>query len=88
VLDPRGEIIAESAGDEDKMIVAELKADLLEKTRNTRMGFFLSHRRPELYGELADGMTGAAFRHPPEQGSAPEEELPPRSRDVRAVSNV
>lgn len=88
VLDPRGEIIAESAGDEDKMIVAELKADLLAKTRNTRMGFFLSHRRPELYGELADGMTDAAFRHSPEQGSAPEEELPSCSRDVRAVSNV
>lgn len=67
VIDPRGEIIAESAGDEDKMIVAELKSELLAKTRNTRMGFFLSHRRPELYGELADETAGAVFRQSSEQ---------------------
>ena len=53
ILDPRGEVIAETIGDEEKMLVAKLDADAIEKTRSTRMGFFLAHRRPELYGGLS-----------------------------------
>ena len=59
ILDPRGEVIAESSGDEEQMLVAELKADVLKRTRGARMGFFLAQRRPELYGVLVEPMDGS-----------------------------
>jgi N-carbamoylputrescine amidase len=52
ILDPRGEAIAETSGDDESMMIVELKAELLSRTRNARMGFFLPHRRPDLYGAL------------------------------------
>ena len=52
VLDPRGEVIAETSGDDESMMIVELKAELLSRTRSTRMGFFLPHRRPDLYGAI------------------------------------
>ena len=54
VLDPRGELLCESSGHEERMLIAELKAGVLEKTRTARVGFFLAHRRPDLYSDLAD----------------------------------
>jgi N-carbamoylputrescine amidase len=53
ILDPRGEVIAEACGEDERMLIADLNADALERTRSTRMGFFLSQRRPELYGSLS-----------------------------------
>jgi hypothetical protein len=74
VVDPRGEVLAETAGPEEAMVVANLKADVLTTRRNTRMGFFLPHRRPELYGEL---VTKAAGEHIVTGGSAkPCQETP------------
>ncbi|GAB4349428.1 MAG: nitrilase family protein [Candidatus Abyssubacteria bacterium] len=52
IIDPRGEVIAETAGDEEAMVVAHLRAEDFRARRATRMGFFLSQRRPDLYGEL------------------------------------
>jgi N-carbamoylputrescine amidase len=54
VLDPRGEVIAATSDDEEKLLTAVLKADVLERTRSARMGFFLPQRRPELYSGLMD----------------------------------
>jgi len=54
ILDPRGEVIAESSDNEEQMLIAELKADVLERTRGTRMGFFLAQRRPDLYGAVVE----------------------------------
>ncbi len=52
VLDPRGQVMKEVYGDEEKMIIADLKAKDLREVRRSKMGFFLSRRRPEVYEEL------------------------------------
>jgi predicted amidohydrolase len=50
ILDPYGEIIAESRAADDAMVVADLDASLLEMSSGRR---WLRARRPELYGSLA-----------------------------------
>jgi predicted amidohydrolase len=50
VLDPYGEIIAETRSADDAMVVADLDASLLEMSSGRR---WLRARRPELYGSLA-----------------------------------
>jgi predicted amidohydrolase len=50
ILDPYGEIIAESRSAGDAMVVANLDASLLETSSGRR---WLRARRPELYGSLA-----------------------------------
>ena len=50
ILDPYGEIIAESRSADDAMVVADLDASLLEMSSGRR---WLRARRPELYGSLA-----------------------------------
>ena len=50
VLDPYGEIIAETRSMSDAMVVADLDASLLETSSGRR---WLRARRPELYGSLA-----------------------------------
>jgi predicted amidohydrolase len=50
VLDPYGEIIAESRAAGDAIVVADLDASLLETSSGRR---WLRARRPELYGSLA-----------------------------------
>jgi hypothetical protein len=52
-LDPLGWEIARRAEKEEGMIVADLKADLLIQARGQGMGYFLPHRRPELYGKVS-----------------------------------
>ena len=49
LLDPAGRIIKKNTGGKEDMIVANLKADELEKVRSHRMRYFLPNRRPELY---------------------------------------
>ena len=49
ILDPYGEIIAESRAIEDDMVVADLEADVLASSSGRR---WLGARRPELYGPL------------------------------------
>lgn len=50
ILDPYGEIIAESRSAADAMVVADLDASLLETSSGRR---WIRARRPELYGSLA-----------------------------------
>jgi len=50
ILDPYGEIIAETRATGDAMVVADLDASLLETSSGRR---WLRARRPELYGSLA-----------------------------------
>ncbi len=87
VLDPRGEVIAEGSGDEEGMIVADLKSELLKKTRNTRMGFFLAHRRPELYSELVSPMVDAIADRPRGDDCSFEEKPPESTPKARTASN-
>lgn len=49
IIDPYGEIVAESTAIEDDMVIADLKADVLETSSGRR---WLKARRPELYGPL------------------------------------
>jgi len=87
ILNPRGRVIAELSNDEEDMIIAELKAETLIGTRNTRMGFFLAHRRPELYGALSVPMTDVEFMRSNRQICTHEEETPEKAGNARAASN-
>lgn len=49
ILGPKGEILAQYTGHGPGLAVAPLPAAYLERIRNSRMGFFRAHRRPELY---------------------------------------
>jgi N-carbamoylputrescine amidase len=49
VLDPAGRILKKDMGGNENMIVADLKAEELEKVRGHRMRYFLPNRRPDLY---------------------------------------
>lgn len=49
ILGPKGQVLAQAAAEEQGLVLAELKAADLAAVRQSRMGFFLPHRRPELY---------------------------------------
>ena len=49
ILDPAGRIIKKNTGGKEHMVVADLKADELEKVRSHRMRYFLPNRRTDLY---------------------------------------
>lgn len=49
VLNPIGQVMENYSGAQEKMIIADLKKNDLEETRNHRMKHFLPHRRPDLY---------------------------------------
>ncbi len=51
IIDPYGEIVAESRAIGDDMVVAELRASVLESSSGRR---WLRARRPELYGTLTE----------------------------------
>lgn len=49
VIGPSGEIIEKNASGKEVMIVADLRAEDLEKVRNNKMRYSLPNRRPEIY---------------------------------------
>jgi len=49
ILDPAGRVIKKYTGGKEHIVVADLKADELEKVRGHHMRYFLPNRRPELY---------------------------------------
>ena len=51
VLDPYGEVIAETSSFEDAMVIADLDASLLPMSSGRR---WLRARRPELYHSLSE----------------------------------
>jgi N-carbamoylputrescine amidase len=50
--DPRGQILAQAARDEDALVVADLNLDVIREVRNTWQ--FFRDRRPETYYELVE----------------------------------
>jgi N-carbamoylputrescine amidase len=52
IINPKGEVIAEAVGWEEGAALARLDGSELERLRRTKMGYFLAHRRPDLYGRL------------------------------------
>ena len=51
-LDPQGRVLGSYAGNEEKMVFVELKAETLHETRAHRMKYFIPHRRKDLYKDL------------------------------------
>lgn len=51
-LDPQGQIVKSYAGNEDEMVLVELKEETLQETRSHRMKYFIPRRRSELYKDL------------------------------------
>ena len=51
-LDPQGRILESYTGNEERMVLVELKAETLQETRSHRMKYFIPHRRAELYKDL------------------------------------
>jgi len=49
VIGPSGEILQSYTGDDEYMIIADLKSDVLNDVRNHKMKYFLPNRRPEIY---------------------------------------
>jgi len=49
VISPSGEVIEKNASGKEGMVVADLRAEVLEKVRNNKMRYFLPNRRPEIY---------------------------------------
>jgi N-carbamoylputrescine amidase len=52
IIDPSGNIIKKNVTGEENIIVADLKADDLNRVRNNRMSFFLPNRRAGLCNSL------------------------------------
>jgi N-carbamoylputrescine amidase len=52
ILSPKGVVLAESKGWQEGYVIGTLRADEIERIRQTKMGHFVAHRRPDLYGEL------------------------------------
>jgi predicted amidohydrolase len=53
ILDPKGEILAESRDGGEEIVLAELKSEALRRVRENPKGFFLGRRRPEIYNRIA-----------------------------------
>lgn len=49
ILDPKGEILAESQGEGEEIVLAGLKDETLRNVRENSKGFFLGRRRPDVY---------------------------------------
>ena len=49
VIGPSGEVIQSYTGDDENMIIADLKSGLLNDVRSHKMKYFLPNRRPEIY---------------------------------------
>jgi N-carbamoylputrescine amidase len=54
ILGPKGEILGELTTREEGLLIAHLDGEALREIRRGRKGFFLSHRRPKLYGPLSE----------------------------------
>ncbi|HPB83172.1 MAG TPA: nitrilase-related carbon-nitrogen hydrolase [Spirochaetota bacterium] len=52
IIGLKGEIIAESFGNREEMIISELNCDEIQKIRESRMGHFLSNRSPWNYSDI------------------------------------
>jgi N-carbamoylputrescine amidase len=54
-LNPAGRVMEAYCGHREKMILVDLRRDVLQEIRNHRMKYFLPNRRPELYREMSSG---------------------------------
>jgi len=52
VIGPKGEVLAQSSGWVKDAVIARLSGSEIDRIRRTKMGYFIEHRRPELYENL------------------------------------
>jgi N-carbamoylputrescine amidase len=55
VIGPAGQVLEHFGGNREKLLLADLKADLLTAVRGHRMRYFLPHRRPDIYATCLMG---------------------------------
>jgi len=53
ILDPSGKILCQYTGNEEKMVIENLKGSDLKSIRSDKMQNFTKYRRPELYGTIS-----------------------------------
>jgi N-carbamoylputrescine amidase len=53
-LGPDGRILSSYVGEDEKLLMVDVNADMLKEVRNHRMKYFIPKRRPELYKKIAD----------------------------------
>ncbi|KJS85824.1 MAG: nitrilase [Peptococcaceae bacterium BICA1-8] len=66
VIDPKGQVIGEDFSGKEGMLIVDLPSDEINKIRyqerkSMRYSYYLDYRRPELYGELINGVKGTEF---------------------------
>ena len=49
IIDPKGKVIAQSSAAEESYVLALLESEKISRIKDLKMGYFLAHRRPELY---------------------------------------
>jgi len=54
VLGPDGQVLAQYTGDAERILFADLKAEVLRSTREHRMKYFIPRRRPKLYKKIVE----------------------------------
>jgi N-carbamoylputrescine amidase len=52
IIGPKGELLADATGWEEGAALARLSGSEIRRLRRTKMGYFVRHRRPELYRSL------------------------------------
>ncbi len=53
-LSPKGELLAACAGWQEDALLIRLAGQEIDRLRRTKMGYFLAHRRPDLYAGLCN----------------------------------
>jgi len=53
VLNPAGRVIVRYSENREKLLLADLEMDTIQRIRGHRMRYFIPHRRPDLYGEIS-----------------------------------
>ncbi len=63
ILDPKGEVLAESRDGEEEIVLGTLKGGTLRRVRENSKGFFLPRRRPEMYDEVTKAQGAKSKEH-------------------------
>ncbi|RQD75938.1 MAG: nitrilase [Halanaerobium sp. MSAO_Bac5] len=51
IIDPKGKVLAQSSAAEESYTVALLESEKISRIKDLKMGYFLAHRRAELYNK-------------------------------------
>jgi N-carbamoylputrescine amidase len=57
-IDPKGKVISEAYGEDEGIVCADLKEETLLKVRNSRMGYFIRDRVPDMYTYITKSYLG------------------------------